>query len=71
MLFLLLFLSCIADRGEKNSLGKAGRSGLKVIVDPMTKLPAFLSIKAELKEGVIFHLDMSRTVLVSMIFGFI
>lgn len=36
----------------------------------MTKMLAFLSIKAELKEDVIFHMDMSRTGFVSLLFGF-
>lgn len=70
-LFPLLFLSCQAETGEKKSLGKAGEGGLKAIFDPMTKLPAFLSIKPELREGIIFHLNTSRTVLVPMLFGFI
>lgn len=59
------------QRQEEKSLGEAEQSGLKAIFGAMTKLPAFLNIKAELKEGVIFHLDMSRIVLVSMLFGFV
>lgn len=70
VLLSICFFSFSPAKRDNKSLGKTGCGGQKAVFDPMTKLPAFLSVRAELKVW-FFCWDVSRTVLVSMLFSFI